>query len=83
MISGLQSEGWWSYNNLFAHSDTVDGERFAGLIIRSFSAIKFLRRYFHIALAISTHYLVELKRGTYILGKTFAVVLKTVENVEV
>ena len=38
--------------------DTVDGERFAGLNIRGSALSKFSRKYFHVALAISTHYLV-------------------------
>ena len=34
---------------------------------------KFLRKYFHVTLAISAYYLVQLKRSTYIHGKTFTV----------
>ena len=46
---------------------TVDGERFAGLNIRGFSAIKVFAEIFLHYLGhrqcISTHYLVQLKRG--------------------
>ena len=59
---------------------TVDGERFVGLNICSFSAIKVFTEIF---LHISAHYLVQLKRGTYIHGKSFAVLLKIVKNVKV
>ena len=60
---------------------TVDRERFAGLNIHGFSAIEvFSRKYFNVALAISVHYLVQLKRDDYIHGKAFAVLLKTVKN---
>ena len=61
----------------------TDGERFTGLNIRGFSAIEvfaeiFLRCLGHMH-CISTHYLVYLKSGTYIHGKTFTVLLKTVK----
>ena len=63
---------------------TVDGERFAGLNIRGFSAIEVFAEIFSRCLGhkqcISTHYLVELKRGTYIHRKTSAVLLKTVKT---
>ena len=45
--------------------------------------LKFSRKYFRVALAMSAHYLVQLQRGTYIHGKTFTVRLKTVKNVKV
>ena len=35
---------------------TVDRKRFAGLNIRGFNAMEVFRKYFHVALAISTHY---------------------------
>ena len=41
---------------------------------------KFSWKYFRIALAISAHYLVQLKRGAYIHTKTFMVLLKTREK---
>ena len=51
---------------------TVDGERFAGLNIRGFSAIEVVAEIFLHCLGhkqyISTHY---LKRGIYIHGKTY------------
>ena len=46
----------YAYGDIILY--TVDGERFTGLNIRGFSDIKFSRKYFCIALAISTHYLV-------------------------
>ena len=45
--------------------------------------LKFSWKYFHAALARSTHYVVLLKGGTYIHGKTFAVVLTAMKNVKV
>ena len=59
---------------------TVDGERFTGLNICSFSAIKVFTEVLCIALVTNTHHLIQLKRGTYIHGKTFAVLLKTVQT---
>ena len=51
---------------------TVDGERFAGLNFRGFSAIEVVTEIFLHCLGhkqyISTHY---LKRGIYIHGKTY------------
>ena len=37
---------------------------------------KISRKHFCVTLAISAHYLVQLKRGAYIYGKTFTVLLK-------
>ena len=66
------------------HMYTVDGERFVGLNICSFSATEVVAEIFLHFLGhkqyISTHYLVQLKRGIYIHGKTFVVLLKTVKN---
>ena len=57
-------------------ADTVHGERFPGLNIHGSVPLKFLQIYFRIALAISAHYLAQLKRGGYIHRKTFTVLLK-------
>ena len=59
--------------------DPVDRERFAELNIHGCSAIEVFTEYFCIALAMSAHYLVQLKRSTYIHGKTFMVRLKIVK----
>ena len=63
--------------------ENVDGERFAGLNIRSSAPSKFSRKYFHIVLAISAHYLVQFKRGAYNHGKPFTVLLTTVKNAKI
>ena len=62
---------------------TVDGERFAGLDIHGFSAIEVLMEILSCCLAMSTHYLVQLKTGTYIHVKTLTVLRKTVKNMKV
>ena len=62
---------------------TVDGQRFARLIFVVLGPSKFSRKYFRIALAINAHYLVPLKRGAYVHGKTFMVLQKTVKNAKV
>ena len=41
---------------------------------------KFSQKYFCVALAIRAHYLVQLKRGTYIYGKASMVLLKTMKT---
>ena len=63
-------------------NDTVGEERFARLIFKV-SVPSNSQKYFCVALAISAHYLVQLKRGTYIYGKTFMAFLKNVKNVKV
>ena len=55
MINLPLSKGIWFIPEFSAH--TIDVERFAGLNICSFSPMKFLRKYFHGALATSVHYL--------------------------
>ena len=58
---------------------TIDMERFAGLNIRGFSLIEVYMEilFCHFASARSTHFLVQLKGGIHIYGKTFMVLLKT------
>ena len=79
----------YRYISGFHHqlNDTVDRERFAGLNIRGFSAIEVFAEIFSCFLGhkqcASTYYLVQLKRGNYIHGKTFAVLLKTVKSMKV
>ena len=60
---------------------TIDGERFTGLNICGFSAIEVFTEI--LSRCLGHKYLVQLKRGTYIHGKTFAVLLKTVKNMKV
>ena len=59
--------------SLFRMGNTVDGERFTGINIHGFNAIKVFVEIFSRCLGhkqcISTLYLVQLKGGTYIHGK--------------
>ena len=61
--------------------DTV--ERCAGLNICGFSAIEAFMEIFFRCLGHKCSLLVQLKRGAYIHGKTFGVLLKTVKNAKV
>ena len=70
-------------DSVFTNLNYRRQERFAGLHIRGFSTIKVFMEILSCCLAISAHYLVQLKRGAYIHGKTFAVLLKTLKNAKV
>ena len=56
---------------------TLNMERVAGLNVCDFGPTEVLRKYFRSALARIARCLVQLKRGTYIYEKTYAVLLKT------
>ena len=61
----------------------VDGKRFAGLNICCFSVIEVFTEILSRCLGHSAHYLVQLKRDTYIHGTTFVILPRTVKNVKV
>ena len=71
--------GRWACHGFRFLCDTVDGGRFAWLKSTVSVPSKFSRKYFRVALAISAHNLVQLKRVTHIHGKTFAILLKTIK----
>ena len=58
---------------------SVDREGSLGKIFAVSTPSKFSLKYFRLALAISAHYLVQLKGGAFIHGKTFGL-LKTVKT---
>ena len=64
-------------------ANTVDVERYTGLNIRGFDSTEVFAEHFHVALARSAYYLAQLKRGAYIHGKTFMVLLKIAKTVKV
>ena len=59
------------------------GKDSLGLIFAVSASSKFLWKYSRVALAVSVHYGVQLKRGTYIHIITFVVLLKTVKTAKV
>ena len=64
-------------------ANTLDMERYAGLNIRGFDSTEVFAETLSRCLGQNAYYLAQVKRGAYIHGKTFTVLLKFAKTVKV